>query len=188
MSYRLALACALVLAGCIAPVPRWAPPAAPQQQAAAVPSADQPLAPRQRKATAPSTARRDLRDARDPLHVALSGPGLPLQLDRCTDHRRFANRPRTFEFATADEVELPAGTRITFSASNGTITGAAVYTVPEPDAAAAPLGWVYPVTVRSDAWQGPGGNCLDRGDDGVLMVQVETPSGHVTTESFPLLD
>lgn len=87
---------------------------------------------------------------------------------------------------------LPAGTKIEFSASNGTILSERSYVVPntsEPSAQA----WIYTVQMQSDATQtSPAGTpplyCSNAVTNGTLTVKVTTPSGMVTSKSYPVSD
>ncbi|MFZ3084566.1 hypothetical protein [Rhodoferax ferrireducens] len=93
---------------------------------------------------------------------------------------------------------LPAGTKIEFTTSNGTILSGTSFIAPntnEPSAAA----WIYYLTVQSDATQtGPGTTsggvtnpsyvCSNQVTSGLLTVKVTTPLGVITTQSFSVTD
>jgi hypothetical protein len=93
---------------------------------------------------------------------------------------------------------LPAGTKIELTPSNGTLTSAAGYSVPntnDPSQAA----WGYAISVGSNATQtGPGSTtagvttpgyvCSNPVTSGQLNIKVTTPLGVVTNTSFPITD
>ncbi|CAN7254405.1 Ig-like domain-containing protein [Massilia sp. LjRoot122] len=87
---------------------------------------------------------------------------------------------------------LPAGSKIEFLASNGTILSERSYVVPntsEPSAQA----WIYTIQMQSDATQtSPAGlpplYCSNPVTNGALTVKVTSPSGMVTTKSYPVTD
>ncbi len=94
---------------------------------------------------------------------------------------------------------LPAGTKIEFVSSNGTILSDPSLVVPntnEPSAAA----WIYFVLVQSDATQtGPGTTtatgeknpsyvCTNPVTSGLLTVKVTSPLGLITTKSYSVTD
>ena len=140
---------------------------------------------------------------------------VPLQLSHCVDGVPFVNVPATLRIAIRDGNPtvfagnsantaplflpldlpgniLPAGTNITFSASNGTILSDTSYTVPntnEPSAAA----WIYSVLIQSDATQtssvaNPPLSCTNQVSSGLLKVKVTTPLGITTTQSYSVTD
>ena len=139
---------------------------------------------------------------------------VPLTLNHCVDGTAFVNTPKTLRFAVRDGNMtvfngnkavnapwlpfdlpgniLPAGTTISFSASNGTILSNASFIVPntnEPSAAA----WIYPVLIQSDATQTssvdiPPLSCTNRVTSGLLTVKVTTPLGLITTQSYVIND
>lgn len=87
---------------------------------------------------------------------------------------------------------LPAGTKIEFVASNGTLLSAPSYTVPNTADPSAAL-WLYTVQMQSDASQtSPAGipplYCSNAISNGTLTVKVTTPSGFITTRSYPVTD
>jgi hypothetical protein len=137
----------------------------------------------------------------------------PLSLSRCTDGTPFANAARTVRFAIRDSNPtvftgnrentaplflpfdlpgniLPAGTKIEFTSSNGTILSGTSFIVPntnEPSASA----WIYPVLMQSDATQttaAEGYVCTNRVTSGLLTVKVTTPRGLITTQSYSITD
>lgn len=87
---------------------------------------------------------------------------------------------------------LPAGTKIEFSSSNGTILSAPSYIVPNtnnPDA----REWIYTVMMQSDATQSspmalPPLYCSNSVTNGLLTVKVTTPMGVITTRTYPVTD
>jgi hypothetical protein len=149
---------------------------------------------------------------------------LPATLSHCVDGTPFVNTPRTFRIAIRDANPtvfssnqentaplflpfdlpgniLPAGTKIEFTSSNGTILSGTSFIVPntnEPSAAA----WIYPVLLQSDATQTgaapatttPGAApavsyaCTNPVTSGLLTVKVTTPRGLITTRSYSVTD
>ena len=131
-------------------------------------------------------------------------------LDHCVSGTPFVNAPVSLQLAIRDTNPtvftlnragaaplrlpidlpgniLPAGTKIEFSTSNGTLLGENIYTVPntsEPSAQA----WIYTVTLRSDAMQNAALVCGDIASSGLLNVKVTSPSGIITTKSYPVTD
>ena len=142
-------------------------------------------------------------------------------LSQCVDGTKFDNVAKTFGIAVRDNNPtvfagnkantfplnlpsdlsgniLPAGTKIEFTTSNGTILSGTSFIVPntnEPSAAA----WIYYLTVQSDATQtGPGTTsggvtnpsyvCSNQVTSGLLTVKVTTPLGVITTQSFSVAD
>ena len=142
-------------------------------------------------------------------------------LSQCVDGTKFVNIAKTFGIAVRDNNPtvfagnqanilplllpfdlsgniLPAGTKIEFSTSNGTVLSGTSFIVPntnEPSAAA----WIYYVSVQSDATQtGPGTTsggvtnpsyvCSNPVTSGLLTVNVTTPLGVITTRTFPVTD
>lgn len=82
---------------------------------------------------------------------------------------------------------LPAGTKIEFIASNGTLLSPNPIIVPntnEPSAAA----WIYPVQLQSDAVQDLALRCTNTVSSASLTVKVTTPSGIVSMRSYPVTD
>lgn len=136
----------------------------------------------------------------------------PFTLSQCTDGTAFTNTIRTLSIAIRDDNStvfamnragvaplflgsnlpgniLPAGTKIEFSLSNGTLLGDSSFIVPNtnaPDASA----WIYNVQMQSDATQGvaPAYVCTNTNHSGVLTVKVTTPGGTITGASFTIND
>lgn len=136
-----------------------------------------------------------------------------LALSHCVEGTEFVNQTRTFRFAIRDNNRtvfypnrledhpndsswlfdlpgnpLPAGTRIAFSTSNGRLlsaTEAVVQNTIVPDA----NGWIYSVQMLSDASSTKGLNvCTNDVTNGSLTITVTTPSGVVSTFSYPVTD
>ena len=131
-----------------------------------------------------------------------------IALDQCVDGVVFQNTVHTLPLAIRDSNgtlfavnrtsatglpvdlpgnPLPAGTTISFSATNGTIVSGASFVVPNSDNLNA-AGWIYPVQMVSDVTQ-LGTVCqpnLVR--NGLLNVRVTTPSGFISTAAFPVTD
>lgn len=142
-------------------------------------------------------------------------------LSQCVDGTKFVNIAKSFGIAVRDNNPtvfagnragmaplnllsdlsgniLPAGTKIEFTTSNGTILNGTSFVVPstnEPSAAA----WIYYLTIQSDATQtGPGTTsggvknpsyvCSNPVTSGLLTVKVTTPLGIITTRSFSISD
>lgn len=134
--------------------------------------------------------------------------GTSIALDHCVDGTAFENAVRSFPLAIRDSNPtvfpvnraavtgqaidlpgnpLPAGTTINFSASNGVIVGTRDIIVPNSDSEVA-ANWIYPVQMISDVSQ-VGTSCQqNNARNGVLTVRVTTPSGIVTTDSYPVTD
>ena len=134
-----------------------------------------------------------------------------LALSQCISGTPFVNDTRTFRFAIRDNNPtvfatnrlaahpndsnwlfdlpgnpLPAGTRINFSVSNGILLSAADVVVAntiQPDSS----GWIYRVQLASDAVQNATG-CLNPINSGALNITVTTPSGVVSSFSYPVTD
>ncbi|TFW27715.1 Ig-like domain-containing protein [Duganella callida] len=142
-----------------------------------------------------------------------SGAGT-LALDHCSDGTQFVNDMRTFYFAIRDNNPtvfaanraaahggdplwlsdragnpLPAGTQITFSASNGILQTPVTVTIANTNAVDS-SAWVFPVSLLSDASQSaaPGYICSNVSRSGVLTVKVTTPNGVSTQFLFPITD
>jgi len=135
-----------------------------------------------------------------------------LALSHCTNGTAFVNQGRTFRFAIRDNNPtvfatnrlaahpndsawlfdlpgnpLPAGTRITFATSNGILQSATTTVVPNaiaPDSS----NWIYNVQLVSDASQNAGLACLDQASSGTLTITVTTPSGVISTFTYPVTD
>lgn len=132
----------------------------------------------------------------------------PVALDQCVDGTVFQNAVRTLPIAIRDSNPtvfpinamaatglavnlpgnpLPAGTTINFSTSNGVIISTRDFVVPNTDSEAS-SNWIYPVQMISDVSQ-IGTACQpNTARNGVLTVRVTTPSGIVTTDSYPVTD
>jgi hypothetical protein len=140
-----------------------------------------------------------------------SGNGT-LALDHCTNGSTFTNSTRTFSFAIRDNNPtvfapnrsslhggdplwlsdrpgnpLPAGTQISFTASNGILLSPANITVANTSSADS-ASWVYNVALISDASQNAGLVCSNVLGNGLLNVTVTTPNGTVTQVSYPVTD
>lgn len=132
----------------------------------------------------------------------------PIALDQCVDGTVFVNAIRTFPIAIRDSNltvfpmnkasvtglamdlpgnPLPAGTTISFTASNGTIVSVREFVVPDMDSASA-SSWIYPVQMVSDVSQ-IGTVCqANTSRSGNLTVTVKTPSGFISSASFQVTD
>jgi protocatechuate 3,4-dioxygenase beta subunit len=126
----------------------------------------------------------------------------PYSLDHCVDGIPFVNTAKTFAIAIRDINPtrftgntlagniLPAGTKIDFTASNGTLLSNTSFVVPntaEPSSAV----WTYTVSIQSDAAQSSaafGYACTNTVTSGFLNVKVTTPLGLITTQSFSVTD
>lgn len=126
----------------------------------------------------------------------------PFSLDHCVDGTPFVNTAKTFAIAVRDNNPtrfaantlpgniLPAGTKIEFTTSNGTLLSNASFVVPntaEPSSAV----WTYGISVQSDATQtnAAGGYlCTNTVSSGSFNVKVTTPLGLITTQSFSITD
>lgn len=131
-----------------------------------------------------------------------------IDLDKCVDGSVFDNRVRTFPLAIRDSNDtvfamnraavtgqamdlpgnpLPAGTTITFSASNGSIVSGTSFVVPSMDSASS-ANWIYPVQMISDVTQ-IGTACQPNNvRNGLLTVTVRTPNGILTSTSYAVSD
>lgn len=135
-----------------------------------------------------------------------------LALSQCSNTSTFVNQSRSFSFAIRDSNPtvfasnrrsahagdaawlfdrpgnlLPAGTTIRFSTSNGRLLSSDVFTVQNgigPDSS----NWVYTVQLVSDASQDVALNCSNTISSGALTITVTTPSGVVTTATYPVTD
>lgn len=139
-----------------------------------------------------------------------------LQLNRCTTGTKFVNEVKSFRFAIRDDNPtvfannlrsahpndpswlfdgpgnpLPAGTTILFSTSNGLLLGAAAsptgVVVPNTNAADS-SAWTYSVELLSDAVQGADLSCADRAGNGSLTITITTPTGRITSFTYPVAD
>src|SRR5471032_1918281 len=134
----------------------------------------------------------------------------PLALAHCVDNSQtFVNDTRTFRFAIRDSNPtvfagntgakrglpydlpgnpLPAGSAITFTASNGLILNnlpLVVQNTNSPDAS----GWIYTVQMISDAsLSTAGGLCGNPVTSGALTITVTTPNGVTASRSFTVTD
>lgn len=141
-----------------------------------------------------------------------AGSAPTLALPRCANNATFINSTQTFRFAIRDNNPtvfatnrradhpndsewladrpgnpLPAGTRIAFSTSNGTLISPTSYTVQntgEADSSA----WIYAVSMISDAVQDVTLRCSNVVSSGALTITVTTPNGAVTQTSFTVTD
>lgn len=131
-----------------------------------------------------------------------------IDLDKCVDGSVFENTMHTFPLAIRDNNDtvfvinskdvtkraldlpgnpLPAGTTISFSASNGLIVGGSSFVVPSMDSASS-ANWIYPVRMVSDVTQ-IGTTCQPNSiRNGLLTVRVQTPNGIVTTATYGVTD
>jgi hypothetical protein len=135
-----------------------------------------------------------------------------LALSQCTNGTAFVNQGRTFRFAIRDNNPtvfatnrlaahpndsswlfdrpgnpLPANTQITITTSNGILQSPITYVVPNsiaPDSS----NWVYSVQLASDALQSTALVCDNRVASGSLTITVTTPSGVVSSFSYPVTD
>jgi hypothetical protein len=126
-----------------------------------------------------------------------------LALSHCTDGVPFVNVAQAFRVAIRDDNPtvfpsntlsgniLPAGTRIEFTTSNGTIvSGISSFIVPntiDPSSAA----WTYTVQVQSDATQTDAAHgllCTNTVSNGALAIKVTTPQNVITGKTYPVSD
>jgi hypothetical protein len=137
-----------------------------------------------------------------------SAPGF--ELDPCVDGTPFRpssqtlaiwirdNNPTVFPGNSLPGNILPAGTKIELTASNGTLTSAAAYTVPNTNDPSQAV-WGYGISISSNATQtGPGTTtggvqtpgyvCSNPVTAGQLNIKVTTPLGVVTSTSYPISD
>jgi hypothetical protein len=113
-------------------------------------------------------------------------------LDHCADGVAFANNPVTFKVNIVDVNGnvMPAGTKIDFSTTNGTIVSMPVsWTMPNSSAQTNGT-FTYTVIMESDATQATAAPfaCTNAKRNGLLTVQVTTPKGLLTVQSFPVTD
>ena len=104
----------------------------------------------------------------------------PIVLGYCMDGVPFNNFPVTFGVKVEDVNGnvMPAGTTISFGATNGTIlTTPTSYTVPNTSAMSPPT---YTVVMQSDAKQDATLKCTNEKIYGIFTVTVTTPKGLVT--------
>jgi hypothetical protein len=129
-------------------------------------------------------------------------PAAAFSLSHCIDGTPFTNVARTVSIAVRDTNStvfagntlpgniLPAGTKIDFITSNGTILSTPSFTVPNTSEPSSPV-WTYAVTVQSDAIQSNaalGYTCNNPTTSGIFTVKVTTPLGIITTQSFSITD
>jgi hypothetical protein len=113
-------------------------------------------------------------------NAVISAP--TINLAHCTDGVAFINTPVTVDVSVTDANGniMPAGTTISFTATNGTITGPTDFTVSNaaPDLGAA---ITYSTTMISDATQGagPGFICTNAVTSGSLKVTVTSAPSSV---------
>lgn len=141
-----------------------------------------------------------------------AGSAPTLALTPCTNNQIYNNTTLTFRFAIRDnnptvfatnrradhpnDIEwladrpgnpLPAGTRIAFSTSNGTLISPSSYTVQNTNEADS-SAWIYSVSMISDAVQDVTLRCSNVVNTGALTITVTTPNGTVTQTSFTVTD
>lgn len=105
------------------------------------------------------------------------------------------NRPATSDLPIPFDLSgniLPAGTKIEFLSSNGTILSQPSHIVPNTNNPAA-REWIYTVMMQSDASQSspmslPPLYCSNPVTSGLLTVKVTTPMGVITTRTYPVTD
>ncbi len=128
--------------------------------------------------------------------------GSSVVLSHCTDGTPFVNVAQTFRVAVRDNNPiifpgntlagniLPAGTRIDFSTSNGTILGNSSFIVPNTNDENS-AAWTYTVQLQSDATQTDAAHgllCTNTVSSGSLAIKVTTPQGVVTGKTYPVAD
>ena len=144
-------------------------------------------------------------------HPVISLDQSPLQLDHCVNSGVFNNTPRTLTFTLSDlhGNVMPAGTKVEFASTNGTIVAqGGDYPVGNSNAcmdAVGPVGLLpfvvagsafapglcpppaarlarYDVVLKSDATQDKTtGVCTNTDTTGFLNIKVTTPGGTITT-------
>ena len=85
---------------------------------------------------------------------------------------------------------LPAGTRINFTASNGTIVGDSSFIVPNTNDPGS-LWWTYKVQLQSDATQTDAAHgllCSNTVSSGSLAIKVTTPQNVTTGTNYSVTD
>jgi hypothetical protein len=122
-----------------------------------------------------------------------------IDLSHCTNGVPFNNVAQTFRVAIRDDSQtifpgntlpgniLPAGTRIVFTASNGTILGDSSFIVPNTNDEKS-AAWTYTVQLQSDAIQDLGLLCRNPVSSGSLSVKVTTPQNVVTSKNYAVTD
>lgn len=126
----------------------------------------------------------------------------PVMLSHCTDGIPFVNVAQTFRVAVRDGNPtifpgnswpgniLPAGTRINFTTSNGTIIGDSSFIVPNTNDEKS-AAWTYTVQLQSDATQTDAAHgllCTNTVSSGSLVIKVTTPQNVVTGKTYPVTD
>lgn len=118
--------------------------------------------------------------------AVISLPGV-ISLPPCTTGAAFTAVPATFILRVRDRrgQVMPAGTTITFTTTNGILSGPTSFTVPNTTTALD-----YNITIQSDATQGPSPTftCTNARTIGILTVTVTTPGGTVTTATTNVID
>ncbi|MCX5849449.1 MAG: hypothetical protein NTW65_08360 [Deltaproteobacteria bacterium] len=111
-------------------------------------------------------------------------------LSSCTNGVAFTNTPATVDVSVHDVNGniMPAGTTISFAASNGKITSPTSFIVPNTSDILADT--IYSVTLQSDATQGAGPDyiCTNSSTSGSLQVTVTTPLGTTSYDSITVTD
>ena len=126
------------------------------------------------------------------LRNILGNPIVTAALSTCVNTVPFVNTPVELKINIVDVNGnvMPAGTKIEFSASNGTIINKPVsWTMPSTSAKTNGT-FTYTVIMESDATQltvAPF-TCTNAKKDGRLIVQVTTPKGLLTAQSFSVTD
>lgn len=126
-----------------------------------------------------------------------------LTLSHCTDGVPFNNVAQTFSVAIRDGNPtvfasnslpgniLPAGTRIDFTTTNGTIvSGISSFIVPNTNRPESGW-WTYTVQLQSDATQSDAAHgllCTNPVGGGALAIKVTTPQNVVTGMTYPVSD
>ena len=108
----------------------------------------------------------------------------PITLAHCTDGVAFTNTPVIANVSVHDKNGniMPKGTTISFTTTNGTISGTSSFTVENAapaSGAETTAATTYKITMRSDATQGeaPGYKCTNPSANGSLYVTVKSPFG-----------
>jgi hypothetical protein len=137
-----------------------------------------------------------------------SAPGITL--DPCIDGVPFKPSSKTLDIWIRDGNPtlfpgnslpgniLPAGTKIEFTATNGSITSPTSYSVPNTNEYSSQV-WRYAISITSNATQtgpgtitggvqSPGYVCSNPVSSGQLNITVTTPLKVVTTTSYPISD
>jgi len=122
--------------------------------------------------------------------AVISLPGV-ISPPACTTGAAFIAVPTTFILQVRDlrGQVMPAGTTITVTTTNGTLSGPTSFTVPNTTTA-----FDYHITIQSDATQAlnatppPTYTCTNAKTIGILTVTVTTPGGITTTATSSVLD